>query len=126
MRIRVSDQLKTVLALYDQVIEQKNMPPSYRKFRTTVKTLWDKKTRTRIFEARNVKNRDGSRSKEALKGSREIAISGQQEGKCTKGDAFSFSHGDNKRLKKSLQNCRRTAVGVIHRKVASQRDQSIW
>ena len=51
--IRESDQLKTVLALYDQDILQKVMPSSYQRLKTTVKKILDHNVRAVNFEARN-------------------------------------------------------------------------
>ena len=42
-RIRASAQLKTVLALYEQDIVQKDMRPSYQGMKTMVKTFLDQK-----------------------------------------------------------------------------------
>ena len=52
LRIRESDQLKTVLELYDMEIHQKISMPNYQKLKTTVKRRKDQKLRLRNFDAR--------------------------------------------------------------------------
>ena len=63
MRIRESEQLKTALALYDQDINQKNMPPSYQRLKTMTKKFLDQKMRARNFEARNERTVTGTPAK---------------------------------------------------------------
>ena len=54
MRIHESDQLNTVMALYEQDIAQKNMLPSCRSLKTIQKeNLSIRRQRLTIFEARN-------------------------------------------------------------------------
>ena len=54
MRIRESDPLKTLLAIFEQDIEQKsNMPPSYQRLKIMVTKFLDQKMRARNFEARD-------------------------------------------------------------------------
>ena len=55
LRIRESDQLKTVLELYDLEIHQKISMPNYQKLKTMVKRSMDQKLRLRNFDARNEK-----------------------------------------------------------------------
>ena len=43
--IRESDQLKTVLALYEQDIIEKDIPPSFQRLKTVVKTSLEEKKR---------------------------------------------------------------------------------
>ena len=45
LRIRESDQLKTVLELYDMEIHQKILMPNYQKLKTMVKSSIDQKLR---------------------------------------------------------------------------------
>ena len=52
-RIRESDQLKTVLELYDMEIHQKISVPDYQNMKTMVKRSIDQKLRLRNFDARN-------------------------------------------------------------------------
>ena len=53
LRKRESDQLKTVLELYDMEIHQKISRPDYQKLNTMVKRSTDHKLRLRNFDARN-------------------------------------------------------------------------
>ena len=53
MRIRESDQLKTVLELYDMAIHQKISMPNHQKIKTMVKRIKDQKHRLRNFGARH-------------------------------------------------------------------------
>ena len=53
MLMRVSDQLKTVLALYEREIERHNLQPNYQELKTMVKRCMDQKIRARNFEGRN-------------------------------------------------------------------------
>ena len=67
LRIRESEQLKTVLELYDMEIHQKISVPNYQKLKTMVKRSIDQKLRLRNIDARRgrietgavVKNRKG-------------------------------------------------------------------
>ena len=52
IRIRESDQLKTVLDLYEMEIHQKISMPNYQKFKTMVRRI-DQKLRLRIFDSRH-------------------------------------------------------------------------
>ena len=51
LRKRESDQLKTVLELYDMEIHQKISVPNYQKLKTMVKRRKDQKLRLRNFDA---------------------------------------------------------------------------
>ena len=54
MRIHDSEQINTVLALYNQDIEKKDFLPSYQRLKTmTAKKFLDHKRRNQNFEARN-------------------------------------------------------------------------
>ena len=53
LRIRESDQLKTVFELCDMEIHQKISMPNYRKLKTMVKRRKNKRLRLRNFDARN-------------------------------------------------------------------------
>ena len=55
LRIRESDQLKTVLQLYDVEIHQTISMPDYQKLKTMVKGSKDQKLRLRNFDTRNEK-----------------------------------------------------------------------
>ena len=60
LRIRESDQLKTVLELYDMKIHQKTLVPNYQKLKTMVKRSFDQKLRLRNFDARHGKLESGA------------------------------------------------------------------
>ena len=76
LRIRESDQLKTVLELYGMEIHQKIAMTDYQKLKTLVKRSMDQKLRLRNFGARNerietgavVTNRRGQRGVERGRG----------------------------------------------------------
>ena len=59
-RIRESDQLKTVLELYDMENRQKISMPDYQKLKTMVKRSTDQKLRLRNFDARNERIETGA------------------------------------------------------------------
>ena len=60
LRIRVSDQLKTVLELYDMEIHQKISVPNHKKLKTVVKRTKDQKLRLRNFDARHGRIESGA------------------------------------------------------------------
>ena len=60
MRIRESDQLKTVLELYDMEIHQKISMPNYQKLKTMVKRSIDQKLQLRNFDARHGRIESGA------------------------------------------------------------------
>ena len=60
LRIRESDQLKSVLELYDLDIHQKKSNPDYPKLTTVVKRRKDQKLRLRNFDARCGKIESGA------------------------------------------------------------------
>ena len=83
LTIRESDQLKTVLELYDMEIHQKISRPDYQKLKTMVKRSIDQELRLRNCDARNerietrvvVTSRAGDYV--VLEGDKELAISGK-------------------------------------------------
>ena len=60
LRIRESENLKTVLELYDMEIHQKIFVPNYQKLKTLVKRSKDQKLRFRNFDARHGKIESGA------------------------------------------------------------------
>ena len=60
LRIRESDQLKTVLELYDMEIHQKISMPNYQQLKTMVKRSNDQKLRLRNFDARHGRIESGA------------------------------------------------------------------
>ena len=84
LRIRESDQLKTVLELNDMEIHQKISVPNYQKLKTTVKRSIDKKLRLRSFDARHGRIESGAvvASRRRLSGmeeEKEFTTTGKQE-----------------------------------------------
>ena len=80
-----SDQLKTVLELYDMEIHQKISMPNYQKLKSMVKRRKDQKLRLRNFDARHGKIETGAvvsshRDQVVLKEDKEFATSGKQKG----------------------------------------------
>ena len=63
LRIRESDQLKTVLELYDMEIHQKISMPNNQKLKTMVKRSLDQKLSIRNFDARHGKSKQGAADK---------------------------------------------------------------
>ena len=53
LRTRESEQIKTVLELYDMEIHQKISMPNYQKLKTMVKISIDQKLRLRNFDTRH-------------------------------------------------------------------------
>ena len=60
LRIRESDQLKTVLELYDMENQKKISMHNYQRLKTIVKRSKDQKLRLRIFDARHEKIETGA------------------------------------------------------------------
>ena len=65
LRIRESDQLKTVVELYDMEIHQKISVPNYQQLKTMVKRRKDQKIRLRNFDARHGRIESRARVKES-------------------------------------------------------------
>ena len=63
LRIRESDELKTVLELYDMEIHQKISMPNDQQLKTIVKRRKDQKLRLRNFDARQGKSKQGKWSR---------------------------------------------------------------
>ena len=61
LRIRESDQFKTVLELYEMEILQQISMPNYQKLKTMVKRNINQKLRLRNFDVRNEKFETGAR-----------------------------------------------------------------
>ena len=108
-RIRESDQLKTVLELYDMEIHQQIPRPGNQKLKTMVQRSKDQKLRLRNFDARNekieteaaVKSRKGLIGVEGGKG---ICYQCKEKGQCSQGDRCSFRHDGYARAKTDTKN----------------------
>ena len=102
LRIRESDQLKTVLELYDLEIHENIAMPNYQKLKTMVKRSTDQKLQLRNFDARSEKietgavvtSRRGSGGVERGKG---ICYQWNAKGQCSRGDQCSFRHDDREK-----------------------------
>ena len=102
LRIRESDQLKTVLELCDMEIHQKITMPNYQKLKTMVKRSIDQKLRLRSFDARNESIGTGAvvTSRRRLSGiERDKRSLWKAKGQCSRGDQCSFWHEGHERAK---------------------------
>ena len=104
LRIRESDQLKTVLELYDMEIHQKISMPNYQKLKTMLKRSIDQKLRSRNFDARNERIETGAvvTSRRGLCGIEKGqggCYQWQAKGQCSRGNQCSFRHDGNERAK---------------------------
>ena len=105
LRVRESDQLKTVLALYNMEIHQKISMPNNQKLKTMEKRSFDQKLRLRNFDAGHgsiesgavVKSRKGIIGAEGGNG---ICHQRKEKGQCSQGDWCSFWHESNDRAQK--------------------------
>ena len=101
LRIRESEQLKTVLELYDMKIHQKISMPNYQKLKTMVKRRIDQKLRFRNFDARSerIETRAVVTSRRGLSGverGQRVCYQWKAKGQCSRGDKCSFRHYDDK------------------------------
>ena len=95
VRIRESEQLKTVLDLYEMEIHQKISMPNYQRLKTMVKKSIDQKLRLRNFDARHgriepgavVKSRKGLIGAERGKG---MCYQWKEKGQCSTGRPVQF------------------------------------
>ena len=104
LRIRESDQLKTVLELYDMEIHQKISMPNSQKLKTMVKSI-NQKLRLRNFDARRGRLETGAvvKNRKGMSGVEEGKVpvtSGKKKDQCSKGDQRSFRHESNDRAQK--------------------------
>ena len=110
LRIRESEKLKTVLALYDLKIHQKKLGPDYHRLKTIVKKSIEQDTRNKNFGARNGNYEEktpwsriqgqNSVDKEFL----EIVGKWKSHGQCSQGGKCSFRHDMNKRAEMTQPN----------------------
>ena len=102
LRIRESEQLKTVLELYDVEIHQKISKPDFQRLKTMVKRSIDHKLRLRNFDARHERIDTGAvvKSRRRLSGierGKGICYQLTEKGQCSKGDQCSLRHESNDR-----------------------------
>ena len=91
LRIRESDQFKTVLELYNMEIHQKISMPKYQKLKTMVKRSIDQKLRLRNFDARHGRIESGAVVKSrkvqiGVEGGKGTCYQWREKGQCSKGD----------------------------------------
>ena len=96
LRIRESDQLKTVLELYDMEIHQKKAGPDHHRLKTMVKRSIEQDLRVRNFEARNGNYERHAMVKNQGRQQREQRSLGdcwqwETNGQCVKGNNCSFA-----------------------------------
>ena len=106
LRTRESDQLKTVLELYDMEIHQKISMPNYQKMKTMVKRSIDQKLRLRNFDARHERIETGAvvTSRRGLNGIERgegVHYHWKAKGQCSRGDQCSFRHDGYERAKQT-------------------------
>ena len=136
LRIRESDQLKTLLELYDMELDQKISMPDCQHLKMMVKRSINQKLRLRNFDARNerietgavVTNRSGLSGVERGQGE---CYQWKASGQCSRGDSCSFRHDENKRAKPTPKTAPpsepQTQRGrSTSRKKEPQKPESIW
>ena len=105
LRIRESDQLKTVLELHDMEIHQKFSVPNCQKLNTLVMRSTDQKLRLRNFDARHGRIESGAVAKSrkgliGVEGGKGICYQWKEKGQCSQGDRCSFRHETQDRAQK--------------------------
>ena len=104
LRIRESDQFKTVLALYDMEIHQMVSDPNHQKLKTMVKKSKDQKLRLRNFDARHGRIETGAvvsrKGLICVEGGKGICYQWKEKGQCSQGDRCSFRHEAQDRAQK--------------------------
>ena len=100
LRIRESDQLKTVLELYDMEIHQKISMLNYQQLKTMVKRKKDQKLRLRLTPGTGKSKQEQWSRLEwdqlALK-EEKVSVTSGKKGQCSKGNQCSFRHESNDR-----------------------------
>ena len=102
MQIRESDQLKTVLAPFEQDVVQKDMPPSYQRLKTMLKQFLDQKVRARVFAATNERTVDRTtgeeqKRRESVSVEAGRLLSMESKRRVYKGRCLQFRHAYSKR-----------------------------
>ena len=109
LRIRESDQPKTVFVLYDMETHQKISMPNYQKLKTMVKRSTDQKLRLRNFDARNESIETGAvitslRGLSGIESGKGVCYQWEAKGQCSRGDQRSFQHDGYDRAKQTKKN----------------------
>ena len=92
-----TEQLKTVLELYDVEIHQKKSVPNYQKLTTMVKRSFSQKLRLRNFDARHRRIESGAVVKShmgliGVEGGKGTCYQWKEKGQCSQGGRCSFRH----------------------------------
>ena len=106
LRLRESDQLKTVLELCDMETHQKISMLDYQKLKTMVKSSINQKLRLRNFDARNERIETGVTNRRCQRGverGQGVRYQWKAKGQCSRGDKCSFRHDEEKRAKLTPQ-----------------------
>ena len=130
LRIRESDQLKTVLELYDMEIHQKISVPNWQKLKTMVKRSTDQKHRLRNFDARHWRIESGAviKSRKGLsdvEGGKSICYRWKEKGQCSKGDQCSVRYESNDRAQKPEHNAATPSEPSLSRDRSVSKKRSI-
>ena len=104
VRIRESDQLKTVLALYDQDVERKNMPQTFQRLKTMVEQFLIERRGLAILRPETKAPGQEQRQKSRSTG-KSVSVEKKQgdcyqlkiKEKCIRRDVCSFRHRSSKR-----------------------------
>ena len=112
LRIRESDQLKTVLELYNVKIHQKISMPNYQKLKTIVKRSIDQKLRLRNFDARHGRIETGavikSRKGIMVLTEEKVFVTGGKKKASVRKEAVAVSATYPKIVRKIRTHCRHT------------------
>ena len=104
LRVRESDQIKTVLELYDMEIHQKISMPNSQKLKTLVKRSKDQKNRVRHFDARNEIIETGAvvtsrREFSGVERGQGVCYQRKAQGQSSRGDECGVRQDEDKRAK---------------------------
>ena len=113
LRIRESDQLKSLLELYEMEIHQKMSVPNCQKLKTMVKRSIDQKLRLRNFDAWHGKLEPGAAVKEKVS-----VTTGKEKGQCSQGDRYSFRHETQDRAQKPEHTAATPSGPTVSREVS--------
>ena len=130
LRIRESEQLKTLFDLYDMEIHQKISVHNYQKLKTMVKRSTDQKLRLRNFDARHRKIESGAvmKSRKGLsgvEGGKGICYQWKEKRQCSKGDRCSSRNETQDRAQKPEHTATTPSEPTVSRGRCVSRKRSI-
>ena len=131
LRIRGSDQLKTVLELYDMEIHQKISVPNNQKLKNMVKRSIDEKLRLRNFGARYGRIEPGTvvSSRRGLsgieRGEGNLPSVERKREQCSQGDQCSFRHEGHERAQQPEHTAATPSEPTVSRGRSVSRKRSI-